>query len=162
MPNKWLNWTPERDETMGKSPTPGPSKPSEPGFDGFEGQPPGLFPIIQVHEDGSQSGTDAIEKAGDDGPSKPSEHPAGPVPPLVPDDGGDPWPTESITAERRFCQSHAKLFPFLGRKVLTPDGPGTLQQVFADRVTVLLDSDLGRCAVFAPEEIRTIAARGDD
>ena len=96
------------------------------------------------------------------GPSKPSEHPAGPVPPLVPDDGGDPWPTESITAERRFCQSHAKLFPFLGRKVLTPDGPGTLQQVFADRVTVLLDSDLGRCAVFAPEEIRTIAARGDD
>jgi hypothetical protein len=81
---------------------------------------------------------------------------------LVPDDGGDLWSPESITAERRFGQSHAKLFPFLGRKVRTPDGPGTLQQVFADRVTVLLDSDLSRCAVFAPEEIITIAARGDD
>ena len=147
---------------MGKSPTPGPSKPSEPGFDGFEGQPPGLFPIIQGQEEDSRAGSDVIEKAGNPSPSKPSEHRTIPALPLVLADGGDPWPTESITAERRFCQSHAKLFPFLGRKVLTPDGPGTLQQVFADRVTVLLDSDLGRCAVFAPEEIRTIAARGDD
>jgi hypothetical protein len=59
----------------------------------------------------------------------------------------------SIDAERRFGQPHAKLFPFLGRKVRTPDGPGTLLQVFADRVTVLLDSELSRCAVFTPQEI---------
>jgi hypothetical protein len=59
----------------------------------------------------------------------------------------------SIDAERRFGQPHAKLFPFLGRKVRTPDGPGTLLQVFAERVTVLLDSDLSSCAMFTPEEV---------
>ena len=35
-------------------------------------------------------------------------------------------------------------------------------QVFADRVTVLLDPDLDKCAVFSPEEIRAIATRGND
>jgi|SRR5215472_2915915 len=40
------------------------------------------------------------------------------------------WPLESLEAERRFhCQPHAKLFPFIGRKVRTPQGPGTLIQV---------------------------------
>src|SRR5713101_2033339 len=35
---------------------------------------------------------------------------------------GDFWPPESIIAERRFAQPHAKLFPFIGRKVRTPGG----------------------------------------
>jgi len=56
-------------------------------------------------------------------------------------------------SKSRFGQSHAWLFPFLGRKVRTPAGPGTLQQVFADRITVLLDSELSKCAVFAPQEV---------
>jgi hypothetical protein len=80
--------------------------------------------------------------------------------PVVCGDGD--WPPESIAAERRFGQPHAKLFPFLGRKVRTPGGPGTLLQVFADRVTVLLDSDLDKCAVFSPEEIGAIVGRGSD
>lgn len=161
MASKWLDWTPDRDE-IEKSSNTHLSKPSELGSDGFEGKLSELFSILQGHEEGSQSGADAIEKAGDDGPSKPSEHPASPVPPLVTDDGCDLWPLESIVAERRFGQSHAMLFPFLGRKVRTPDGTGTLLQVFADRVTVLLDSDLHKCAVFPPGAIRVIAATGDD
>jgi hypothetical protein len=67
------------------------------------------------------------------------------------------WPPESLDAERRFAQPHAKLFPFLGRKVRTPDGPGTLLQVFADRVTVVLDSELHRCSFFAPGAIEPMA-----
>ena len=63
------------------------------------------------------------------------------------------WPLESFEAERRFAQPHAKLFPFLGRKVRTPGGPGTLIQVFADRVIVLLDSELSKCAFFVPAQI---------
>jgi hypothetical protein len=63
------------------------------------------------------------------------------------------WPPESHDGVRRFDQPHARLFPLLGRKVRTPSGPGTLLQVFADRVTVLLDTELSRCAVFIPQEI---------
>lgn len=63
------------------------------------------------------------------------------------------WPSESLDAEWRFRQPHAKLFPFIGRKVRTPTGPGMLVQVFAERVTVLLDSDLDKCAVFRPCDV---------
>lgn len=66
------------------------------------------------------------------------------------------WPPASLDAERRFGQPHAKLFPFIGRKVRTPAGPGTLLQVFAERVTVVLDSQLKRCARFAPGEIEPV------
>lgn len=67
-----------------------------------------------------------------------------------------PWPAESLQYEGRFGQPHAKLFPFLGRKVRTPNGPGTLIQVFADRVTVLLDAELSRCSFFQPGEIEPV------
>jgi len=63
----------------------------------------------------------------------------------------------SFDAERRFAQPHARLFPFLGRKVRTPSGPGTLLQVFADRVTVVLDSELSRCSFFVPAQIEPVA-----
>jgi len=66
------------------------------------------------------------------------------------------WPHESFESERRFGQPHAKLFPFLGRKVRTPGGPGTLIQVFADRVTVLLDAELSQCSFFRPVEIEPL------
>jgi hypothetical protein len=58
-----------------------------------------------------------------------------------------------LDREYRFGQPHARLFVFLGRKVRTPAGAGTLLQVFADRVTVLLETELSRCAVFTPQEI---------
>jgi hypothetical protein len=67
------------------------------------------------------------------------------------------WPCESLESEHRFGQPHAKLFPFLGRKVRTPAGPGTLLQVFAHRVTVLLDSQLSKCTFFAPDEIEPVS-----
>jgi hypothetical protein len=67
------------------------------------------------------------------------------------------WPPASTDAERRFRQPHARLFPFLGRKVRTPGGPGTLLLVFADHVTVLLDSELSKCAFFRPAEIEPLS-----
>jgi hypothetical protein len=67
------------------------------------------------------------------------------------------WPSDSLDAERRFGQPHAKLFPFIGHKVRTPSGPGTLIQVFAERVTVLLDSERdGSCARFLPADISPV------
>jgi hypothetical protein len=69
---------------------------------------------------------------------------------------GDSLPARNLDAERRFGH-HAKLFPFIGRKVRTPTGPGTLLQVFAERVTVLLDSELSRCAFFRPAEIQPVS-----
>ena len=66
-------------------------------------------------------------------------------------------PPEAPEAEGRFHQTHARLFPFLGRKVRTPKGPGTLLQVFAGRATVLLDADLYKCSFFSPTEIRPVS-----
>jgi hypothetical protein len=71
---------------------------------------------------------------------------------------GDGWSARSLDAERRFGQPHAKLFPYLGRKVRTPAGPGTLLQVFAARATVLLDSELSRCSFFPPTEIVPVSS----
>jgi hypothetical protein len=70
---------------------------------------------------------------------------------------GEAWPHASRDVEWRFGQPHARLFPFLGRKVRTPGGSGTLIQVFADRVTVVLDSELSRCAFFQPAEIEPVS-----
>ena len=67
------------------------------------------------------------------------------------------WPPESLDAQRRFGQPHARLFPFLGRKVWTPEGAGTLLQVFADRVIVLLDSELPLCSPFSTEHIEPVS-----
>jgi hypothetical protein len=69
------------------------------------------------------------------------------------------WPPESLDAERRFGLPHAKLFPYLGRKVRTPDGPGTLLQAFADQVTVVLDSELSRCSSYASGDIEPVSWR---
>lgn len=102
-----------------------------------------------------------------DVPRKTEKSPA-PKPPILPKSApnvygeGDGWPPESIAAGRRFGQPHARLFPFLGRKVRTPGGSGTLLQVFADRVTILLDSDLGKCTIYTPEQIRAVAMRDAD
>jgi len=72
---------------------------------------------------------------------------------------GENWPKEAIEAERRFGQPHARLFPYIGRKVRTPRGHGTLLQVFAERATVLLDSERdGSCTRFLPTEISPVAA----
>ena len=67
------------------------------------------------------------------------------------------WPPESLDAEPRFGKPHAKLFPFIGRKVRTPTGVGTLLQVFANRVTVVLDSEVSRCSFFMPAQIEPVS-----
>ena len=68
------------------------------------------------------------------------------------------WRSESLDAELRFGQPHARLFPFIGRKVRTPSGPGTLLQVFADGVTVILDSERDQsCVRFLPSEVIPVA-----
>jgi hypothetical protein len=41
--------------------------------------------------------------------------------------------------------------------VRTAAGSGTLLQVFAERVTVLLDSELSKCAWFGPGEIEPVS-----
>jgi hypothetical protein len=79
------------------------------------------------------------------------------VTPAKPNPPEDTWPPPSLDVERRFGQPHTKLFPFIGRKVRTPAGPGTLLQVFAERVTVLLDSKLSRCTFFQPAEIEPVS-----
>ena len=68
------------------------------------------------------------------------------------------WPATSLEAERRFGQPHVKLFPFIGRKVRTPDGSGTLLQVFVDRVIVVLDSKLSGCSFFVPSQIEPVSS----
>jgi len=67
------------------------------------------------------------------------------------------WPPASLDTERRFGQAHAKLFMFIGRKVRTPGGLGTLLQVSAERVTVLLDLELSRCSFFHPKAIEPVS-----
>lgn len=105
-----------------------PSKPTNLGSVGFEGSFPGSLSTRQHKE--AVIGVPGI---------------------------GSNWPPESMEAERRFGQPHARLFPFLGRKVRTPRGPGTLVQIFADRATVVLDSELSRCNWFHPKEVEPVS-----
>jgi hypothetical protein len=65
--------------------------------------------------------------------------------------------TEKLESLSPSTQLHIKLFPFIGRKVRTPGGLGTLLQVFADRATVVLDSKLCQCSFFAPGEIAPVS-----
>lgn len=64
------------------------------------------------------------------------------------------WPKESRDAVRRFGRPYARLYPFLGREVETPQGRGRLLQVFAERVTVVLDTEPSRASFFLPSEVR--------
>lgn len=54
------------------------------------------------------------------------------------------WPPASLEAERKFGHPAARLYPFLNQRVRTPKGTGVLLQVFGDRATVLLDTELTR------------------
>jgi hypothetical protein len=70
------------------------------------------------------------------------------------------WPPESLDAERSFGAPCARLYPFLGRTVETPAGPGRLLQVFSERAAVLLDGD-ERVSHFLPAELRPPGAASD-
>ena len=58
---------------------------------------------------------------------------------------------------KQFGQSHACLFPLIGKKVVTPRGPGRLETVFAQACEVVLDAEPGRMACFHPEEVGYLA-----
>lgn len=67
------------------------------------------------------------------------------------------WSVETEDTVHRFHgQAHARLFPFIGRKVRTPAGPGTLLQVLADHVTVLMDFEASKCSTFRPGEVEPV------
>lgn len=71
------------------------------------------------------------------------------------------WPEASKDAVRRFGKPCARLYPFIGQRVQTPDGPGRLLQVFAERVTVVLDAEPSRASFFLPSEVRPPGVAGD-
>jgi hypothetical protein len=58
-----------------------------------------------------------------------------------------PWPPESLEAERRFGRGHARLFPFLGKRVWTPQETGILLSVFADLCEIHPDGSKGTIRV---------------
>jgi TubC N-terminal docking domain len=64
-------------------------------------------------------------------------------------------PPESLEAERRFCQAHARLFPFIGKRVWTPVGTGVLLSVFAERCEIHPDGAIRTVRVPA-REVRPI------
>ncbi|WP_324718205.1 hypothetical protein U7230_07060 [Carboxydochorda subterranea] len=74
------------------------------------------------------------------------------------------WPPQCREAERLYHRPpvleapHAKLFPLVGQRVLTPRGPGVLLQAFAGQATVALESDPNHAAIFEPQEIRPLSA----
>lgn len=49
------------------------------------------------------------------------------------------WSDASLEYQRRFGQSHAKLFPFLGKRIWTPHGPALLLCAYAYQCEVLPD-----------------------
>jgi hypothetical protein len=57
------------------------------------------------------------------------------------------------SAEAVLDEPHKKLYPFLGKEVITPKGRGTLWQVFSWKVGVVLDADPDKVFFFKPEEV---------
>jgi hypothetical protein len=66
--------------------------------------------------------------------------------------------TEFEHAGRLIGGPHVKLFSYIGCKVRTPGGSGTLVQVFVDRATVILDCELCRCSFFLPDQIEPVSS----
>lgn len=64
------------------------------------------------------------------------------------------WPEASKDAVRRFRQPCARLYPFIGRTIQTPQGPGRLLQVFPERATVAFAATPGTVSFFLPSELR--------
>ena len=63
------------------------------------------------------------------------------------------WPKVSLDYLERFRVPEARLYPFLGREVTTPEGGGRLLQVIAPHAVVALARDPGRAVFFFWEEV---------
>jgi hypothetical protein len=71
------------------------------------------------------------------------------------------WPPESYEAERKFNSTHARLFPFLGKRVRTPRGEGILFTAFSSRAEVVMPAmevpdGSQKVKVFHPDEITPV------
>lgn len=89
-------------------------------------------------------------------PSAPAPEPAGPGP--QEDLAG--WPPECRESLRLYHRPpvlvtpHARLFPLVGRRVLTPQGPGRLLAARLDGCPVVLDTDPSRAVDIPWQEVR--------
>lgn len=68
------------------------------------------------------------------------------------------WPPESLRYEARFGHRAARLYPFLGRQVLTSEGPARLEQVTEARCRVLMDRQPDRAVEVPAELVRPMPA----
>lgn len=66
------------------------------------------------------------------------------------------WPPESFEAEARFGHRTARLYPFLGRQVLTPYGPGVLHQVIEARCQVAIEGREDRTVEVPADLVRPL------
>ncbi len=64
------------------------------------------------------------------------------------------WPEASREAVRQHGQPWARLYPFLGKSILTPQGAGRLVGVLPERATVVLHGEPARASAFLPSELR--------
>jgi hypothetical protein len=70
------------------------------------------------------------------------------------------WPEASREAVRRHGEPWARLYPFLGKSILTPRGAARLVGVLPERATVVLDAEPSRASFFLPSELRPPGAAG--
>ncbi len=64
------------------------------------------------------------------------------------------WPPECLEAERRFGHYHARLYPLMGKQVVTLEGRGELWRVFANSIGVILNSSSDQVTYFdGPEHV---------
>jgi len=72
------------------------------------------------------------------------------------------WPLESFEAEARFGHRAARLYPFLGRRVLTSHGPGILRQVIEARCVVSVSDDPQRVVDVPADLVRPMYMASED
>ena len=71
------------------------------------------------------------------------------------------WPEASRECVREFRLPEARLYPFLGNTVATPEGCGRLLEVLPGRAAVELDSEAGRVVFLLPSEVEPPGVAAD-
>lgn len=70
------------------------------------------------------------------------------------------WSPYCLQVGRRFGHYHTRLYPLIGKRVMTPKGSGKLWRVFADSIGVRLDSIRGQVTYFdGPEQIYPLGSQ---